>query len=140
MEREKYKILTDKIEIVRVNLPYYVEKCYNEDELDYKDRFIGIIGIEDKEKLKSLTKGDKSMENKKLYRSQTNKKLAGVCGGLAEHFGLNASAVRIVFILLLLQYLRLQYMYHLCSCHQLRHSLILCHFLRCYQHLFLPLF
>ena len=36
----------------------------------------------------------------KLTRS--NKKvLAGVCGGLAEHFGLNASAMRIVFILLL---------------------------------------
>jgi phage shock protein PspC (stress-responsive transcriptional regulator) len=30
-----------------------------------------------------------------------NKVIAGVCGGLAEHFGLNTSAVRIVFILLL---------------------------------------
>ena len=65
MERERYKILTDKIEIVRVNLPYYVEKCYNvdTDELDYKDKFIGIIGIENKNLLKSLTKGDESMED-----------------------------------------------------------------------------
>ena len=64
MERENYKILTDKIEIVRVNLPYYVEKCYNEDakKLDYKDKFIGIIGIENNNLLKSLTEGDKSME------------------------------------------------------------------------------
>ena len=64
MEREKHKILTDKIEIVRVNLPYYVEKCYNEDvkKLDYKDKFIGIIGIENNNLLKSLTEGDKSME------------------------------------------------------------------------------
>ena len=36
----------------------------------------------------------------KLTRSN-NKLLAGVCGGLAEHFGLNANAIRIVFILLL---------------------------------------
>jgi phage shock protein PspC (stress-responsive transcriptional regulator) len=36
----------------------------------------------------------------KLTRSN-NKLIAGVCGGLAEHFGLNASAMRIVFILLL---------------------------------------
>lgn len=36
----------------------------------------------------------------KLTRSN-NKLIAGVCGGLAEHFGLNTSAVRIVFILLL---------------------------------------
>lgn len=36
----------------------------------------------------------------KLTRS--NKKVvAGVCGGLAEFFGLSASAVRIVFVLLL---------------------------------------
>ena len=64
MEREKYKILTDKIEIVRVNLPYYVEKCYNEDinKLDYRDKFIGIIGIENKNLLKSLTEGDGNME------------------------------------------------------------------------------
>ena len=38
MEREKHKILTDKIEIVRVNLPYYVEKSYNEDIKSYAIR------------------------------------------------------------------------------------------------------
>ena len=36
----------------------------------------------------------------KLTRSN-NKVIAGVCGGLAEHFGLSASAMRIVFVLLL---------------------------------------
>lgn len=36
----------------------------------------------------------------KLTRSN-NKVIAGVCSGLAEHFGFNTSAVRIVFILLL---------------------------------------
>lgn len=36
----------------------------------------------------------------KLTRSN-NKVIAGVCSGLAEHFGLNTGAVRIVFILLL---------------------------------------
>lgn len=36
----------------------------------------------------------------KLTRSN-NKIVAGVCSGLAEHFGLSTSAVRIVFALLL---------------------------------------
>ncbi len=36
----------------------------------------------------------------KLTRSN-NKIIAGVCAGIAEHFGLNTGAVRIVFILLL---------------------------------------
>lgn len=65
LEQEKYKLLTDKIEIIRVDLPYYVKKCYNEDvkKLDYKDKFIGLIGIEDRILAKSITKGEKDMED-----------------------------------------------------------------------------
>ncbi|TSB48302.1 PspC domain-containing protein [Alkalicoccobacillus porphyridii] len=37
---------------------------------------------------------------KKLYRSQHDRKLAGVCGGLAEHFNLDATLIRIIWVLL----------------------------------------
>jgi phage shock protein PspC (stress-responsive transcriptional regulator) len=40
------------------------------------------------------------MENKKLYRSQTNKKLAGVCGGLAEYLNIDPTIVRLACVLL----------------------------------------
>ncbi|WP_037373017.1 PspC domain-containing protein [Anaerovorax odorimutans] len=33
-----------------------------------------------------------------LCKSQSNRVFAGVCGGIAEHFGWNASFVRIFFI------------------------------------------
>jgi phage shock protein C len=39
---------------------------------------------------------------KKLYRSETDKKIAGVCGGLAEYFNIDATVIRIIFIILLL--------------------------------------
>ena len=39
------------------------------------------------------------MENKKLYKSKTNKKIAGVCGGLAEYLNIDATIVRLVWIL-----------------------------------------
>jgi phage shock protein C len=39
---------------------------------------------------------------KKLYRSRTDKKIAGVCGGLANYFNVDATVIRIVFIILLL--------------------------------------
>jgi phage shock protein C len=39
---------------------------------------------------------------KKLYRSQKDKKIAGVCAGLAEYFDIDPTIVRIIFILLLL--------------------------------------
>lgn len=39
---------------------------------------------------------------KKLYRSTTNRKIAGVCGGLGEYFGIDPTIVRIVFVLLAL--------------------------------------
>ena len=64
MEIEKHKILTEDVEIVRVDLSYYVKRCYNEDasKLDYKDKFIGLMGIEDRDLAKNITKGDASME------------------------------------------------------------------------------
>lgn len=41
-----------------------------------------------------------NMEKKqKLRRSQSNKMIAGVCGGLAKYFGLDASLFRIIYVL-----------------------------------------
>ena len=39
-------------------------------------------------------------EPRKLYRSQTQRMIAGVCGGLAEYFNVDATLMRVVFVLL----------------------------------------
>ena len=39
---------------------------------------------------------------KKLYRSTTDKKIAGVCGGLAEYFAVDPIIIRIIAFILLL--------------------------------------
>lgn len=39
---------------------------------------------------------------KKLYRSKTDRKIAGVCGGLAEYFGVDPTIIRVIAVLLLL--------------------------------------
>lgn len=36
---------------------------------------------------------------KKLCKSKTDRKLCGVCGGIAEYFGIDSTAVRLVFVL-----------------------------------------
>jgi phage shock protein C len=36
---------------------------------------------------------------KKLYKSNSNKMIAGVCGGLAEYFDFDASIIRILWAL-----------------------------------------
>ncbi len=36
---------------------------------------------------------------KKLYRSRTNRQLAGVCGGLGDYFGVDSTLVRILFVI-----------------------------------------
>ena len=36
---------------------------------------------------------------KKLYKSSTNKKISGVCGGLAEYFNMDATLVRLIWAL-----------------------------------------
>lgn len=37
---------------------------------------------------------------KKLFRSSTDKMIAGVCGGLAVYFNIDSTLVRLVFVLL----------------------------------------
>ena len=37
---------------------------------------------------------------RKLYRSKTNRQVAGVCGGLAEHFNLDPTLIRVLFVVL----------------------------------------
>lgn len=39
---------------------------------------------------------------KRLYRSETDKKIAGVCGGLARYFNIDATIIRLIFVVLLL--------------------------------------
>ncbi|MBQ1907204.1 MAG: PspC domain-containing protein [Firmicutes bacterium] len=41
---------------------------------------------------------------KKLYRSERNKAIWGVCGGLGEYFGVDPIIVRLIFVLLFLTY------------------------------------
>jgi phage shock protein C len=42
------------------------------------------------------------MAARTLRRSQTNRGVAGVCGGLGEYFGIDPVIIRFIFILLLL--------------------------------------
>jgi phage shock protein C len=36
---------------------------------------------------------------KKLKRSQTNRTLTGVCGGIAEYLNMDATVIRIIFVI-----------------------------------------
>jgi phage shock protein C len=38
--------------------------------------------------------------HKKLYKSQTNRVIAGVCGGLAEFFDVDVTVMRLVWLLI----------------------------------------
>ncbi len=39
------------------------------------------------------------MEKKRLLRSVSDRKLAGVCGGLANYFDVDATVIRLIWIL-----------------------------------------
>lgn len=39
------------------------------------------------------------MEPKKLYRSDTDKMLCGVCGGLGEYFNIDPTIIRVIWAL-----------------------------------------
>ena len=42
----------------------------------------------------------RNMESKKLYRSNTNRWLCGVCGGLGEYLGIDPTIIRLLWVLL----------------------------------------
>lgn len=39
------------------------------------------------------------MQEKRLYRSETNRMICGVCAGIAEYFGIDPTLVRLGFVL-----------------------------------------
>jgi len=39
-------------------------------------------------------------KTRRLYRSRTDRKLAGVCGGLAQYFNTDATVIRVLFVVL----------------------------------------
>lgn len=43
------------------------------------------------------------MENR-LYRSENDKKISGVCGGIAEYFGIDSTIVRLIWLISILVY------------------------------------
>ncbi len=42
------------------------------------------------------------MNTKKLYKSKNDRKVCGVCGGLAEYLGIDSTLVRLILIILVL--------------------------------------
>ncbi len=43
---------------------------------------------------------EETIMEKKLYKSRTNKKVAGVCGGIGEYFNIDPTLVRLGFVAL----------------------------------------
>ena len=41
-------------------------------------------------------------ETKKLYRSSTDKMLAGVCGGMGEYSGIDSTIIRLIWVAVIL--------------------------------------
>jgi phage shock protein C len=46
------------------------------------------------------TEAAAASQSTRLLRSTTNRKIAGVCGGLAEYFGVDATPIRLVWLIL----------------------------------------
>lgn len=43
-------------------------------------------------------------ESRRLYRSRTDRMIAGVCGGLSEYFGIDLMLVRIIWVVFTLSF------------------------------------
>ena len=78
INRDTLNILSDKMEIIKINVPYFYDKCYNKDAT-LKERFIWLFNEEDCKKAFKLLNVEKDMEelyNKILENS--NEELVGL--------------------------------------------------------------
>ena len=75
-------------------------------ERNFLRRLRNLLAIKKKSRKYSYLKQIKNKEfyimKKKLYKSVKDRKLTGVCGGIAEYFDIDSSIVRIVWLVLIL--------------------------------------
>ena len=75
-------------------------------ERNFLKKLGNLLGIKKKSRKYSYLKQIKNKEfyimKKKLYKSVKDRKLTGVCGGIAEYFDIDSSIVRIVWLILVL--------------------------------------
>lgn len=74
------------------------ENYSTEEEIDLEQELFGNSKSTTKSKSKKGTFDSYALrQSKKLYKSRTDKKIAGVCGGLSKYFGVSATFIRFVF-------------------------------------------
>ena len=75
-------------------------------ERNFLRKLRNLLVIKKKSRKYSYLKQIKNKEfyimKKKLYKSVKDRKLTGVCGGIAEYFDIDSSIVRIVWLVLIL--------------------------------------
>ena len=81
LDEETHEKLTDKIEIIRIDVGYFKELCYTKDasDLDLKTRLIGLVGIDNREIAESITRGDDKLEHiiKKVEKFSDTEEIIG---------------------------------------------------------------
>lgn len=81
IEEETQELLTDKLEIIRIDVGYFKELCYTKDvrDLDLKTRLIGLVGIDNKELAENITNGDVNLEKiiKKVEEFSNQEEIIG---------------------------------------------------------------
>ena len=79
--QETGETLTDKLEIVRIDVPYFSSKWYNTGKkgLTESERFIALFNISDKEIAKDISNGDKDMGEilKKIEECSSDEEIIG---------------------------------------------------------------
>ncbi|MFR1814685.1 PspC domain-containing protein [Dysgonomonas capnocytophagoides] len=110
---DEAKEIMEDIEI-RVSELFQKEIKYPNQVVDEKivDSVIKCLGEVDSSKAQAENKTNSSntfnqkkmRSEKKLYRNPDDKKIAGVCSGLAEYFNIDVTLMRIIFVVVLFGY------------------------------------
>jgi phage shock protein PspC (stress-responsive transcriptional regulator) len=88
-------------ELNRGTARYEKAKSDQRPVFDFKEQFsnIDIKNIKVSKVLSGLEDSLQKIQGKRLKRSISDKKIAGVCGGIAEYFAIDPAIVRVIFVI-----------------------------------------
>jgi Putative stress-responsive transcriptional regulator len=78
----------------------YTENGYEDIRFSKRKHVPEKIVKESRQQERNNGKGEKEMGEKRLYKSRTDRRICGVCGGVAEYLNIDSTIIRLVVALL----------------------------------------
>ena len=102
LDEDAYRVLRNYLEDIRSRLPEYDTETMGDIESRIAEIFREIVSSPMRVITLDTQEEQPEPEPRKLFRSRTDRSIAGICGGLAEFFHVDTTVLRLITLFLIL--------------------------------------